>query len=68
MTCYHGDLVGIVDGEMCIYEDEEIGNCPREGEGRGEKCPGMRVGVENDGEERGRWTWVLLDAGLDERM
>lgn len=37
----------IYENEYCTYS---FGNC----QGRGEKCPGMRIGVQHDGEERWR--------------
>ena len=49
---YHGDLVGVVEGEVGVDEDEEV--CYRFGEreGVGEESPGVRVRVEDYGQQR----------------
>lgn len=54
MAGHYSDLVCIVEGEMGVYENEEIGYGFREREGLGEKCPGMRICVENKDQKRWR--------------
>lgn len=46
--CY---FVGVVEGEVGVYEDEDVGDGLGEGEGGGEEGPGMGVCIEDDGEE-----------------
>ena len=52
---YDGDCVGVVDGQVGVDEDEEIGHRLGEGERRLEEGPAMGVGVEDDHEERSGW-------------
>lgn len=50
---------------MGVDEDEDVGDGLGEGEGVFEKRPGMRVCIDDDGEERGCWifgTSVWLQA------
>lgn len=47
----YADFVGVVEGEVGVDEDEEVGDGGGEGEGWGEKSPCVRVGVEDDGQE-----------------
>lgn len=49
-----GDLVGVAEGEMGVDKDEDVGDCLGEGEAGVEGGPGAWVGVDDDGEERGR--------------
>ena len=51
---YDGDFVAVVEGEVGVYEDEEVGDGGGEGEGRREEGPGVGVGVEDYGQEGGR--------------
>lgn len=37
---------------MSVYEDENVGYGFREGEGGFEEGPGVRVGIEDDDQER----------------
>lgn len=57
---YYGDLVAVVDGQVGVYEDEEVGREGWEWESVGEDPPGVRVGVEDDCEERRRHAAVRL--------
>ena len=50
---YDGNFVGVVEREVGVDEDEEVGNGLGEGERGLEQCPGVGVGVEDDGQERG---------------
>ena len=40
-------LIRIVYCQVGIYKDENVGYCFREGESRGEECPGVGIGVED---------------------
>lgn len=48
-----GDLVCVGEGEVSVYEDEDIGDGAGEGEDIGNGGPGARVGVKDNGEKRG---------------
>lgn len=50
MAGYYGHLIGIIDGEVGVYEDEEIGYSFGERECGGEECPGVWIGVEDNDE------------------
>jgi len=52
VTSYYGYLICVIDGEVGIYEDEEVGYGFGEREGGGEECPGVRIGVEDNDEAR----------------
>lgn len=56
MGGYYGDLIRVVKGEVGVDEDEEAGDCGREGQCRSEVGPGVRVCVDDYGKER--W-WEL---------
>jgi hypothetical protein len=43
-----GYLIRIVHCQVGIYEDEDVGYCFREGESRGEECPGVGICVEDN--------------------
>ena len=45
----HSHLVGIVAGEMSVYEDEDVGDGLGEGDGLLEEGPGTGVRVDDDG-------------------
>jgi len=47
MAGYDSNLVGVVDCEMGVYEDEEIGDGFREGDDGREEGPCVRIGVED---------------------
>lgn len=53
MAGHDSHFVCIIAGQMGIDEYEEVGDSGGEGESRLENGPGVRVGVEDDGEERG---------------
>ena len=44
---YYGYLVGVVEGEVGVYEDENVGYGGGEGKGGGEEGPCMRVCVDD---------------------
>lgn len=52
--CY---FVAVVEGEVGVDEDEDVGEGGGQGEGRGEEGPGVRVCVEDYGQEGGRGFW-----------
>ena len=55
MARYDSDLVGVIESQMGVYEDKEIGDCFGEGEGVCKEGPGVGVRVEDDGQEGRRW-------------
>lgn len=54
MRGYDCDFVAVVEGEVSVDEDEEVGDGGGEGERRGEKGPGVGICVENYDQEGGR--------------
>lgn len=46
--CY---FVGVVEGKVGVYEDEDVGDGLGQSEGGGEEGPGVGVCVEDDGKE-----------------
>lgn len=46
---YYSYSVGVVEGKVGVYEDEEIRDGGGEGQGGGEESPGMGIGVEDYG-------------------
>ncbi len=42
--CY---FVAVVEGEVGVDEDEEVGDCGGEGKGGGQEGPGVGIRVEN---------------------
>jgi len=47
MRGYDGYFVGVVEGEVSVYENEEVGDGGGEGEDWGEEGPGVGVCVED---------------------
>lgn len=60
MACDDSHTIRVIDGEVRVDEDEEVRHGLGQGQGVGKQIPGMRVGVENDGEERGCFCFILL--------
>ena len=60
MGSENSHLVGVIDGQMCIYKNEDIGNGFGEREVWREERPGMGICVEDYYEEGGRWAYGLL--------
>ena len=54
----HGDLVGVVDGQVGVDEKKEAGERRGERQGGSQQSPGMRIGIEDDGEKRRRGLWI----------
>ena len=48
MAGYDRYLVGIIDSQMGVYEDEKVCYSLREGECGKEECPSMGICVEDD--------------------
>lgn len=51
MASYNGYLVGVIERQMGIDEDEEIGDGSGKRKGIGKESPGVGVCIENDGQE-----------------
>ena len=51
VTGYYGDFVGVVEGEVGVDEDLEVGDSSGEGKYWVEESPGMGVCVEDYGEQ-----------------
>ena len=51
---YDCDFVAVVEGEVGVDEDEQVGDGGGEGERGREEGPGVRVRVEDYGQQRGR--------------
>lgn len=49
-----GDLVGVVDGQVGVDEDKEVCDEGGQGQSVGQEAPGVRVCVEDDGQQGGR--------------
>jgi hypothetical protein len=56
VACDNSNLIGIVDGQVGIYEDEDICDSFRERQSWRKESPGMRIGVDDDDKKRGRNT------------
>lgn len=53
VACNYSHLIGMVEGEMGVDEDKEVGDRSRERKGWVEQGPGMGVGVQDDGQQGG---------------
>ncbi len=57
MASQDRNSIGIITGQVGIYEDEEIGDGFGEREGAGEGGPGIRVCIKDDSQQRGGGLW-----------
>ena len=51
MTCYYRDSIRVVDCDMGIDEDEEVGDNFGQRKFVGEKCPRVRIRIKDDSEQ-----------------
>ena len=51
MASYHGDFVGVIEGQMGVDKDAQIRDCRRESQSMGKDMPCMRICIEDDDKE-----------------
>lgn len=59
MTGDYGDFIGVVECQMGVDEDKEVGDGLGQRERVGKEGPGVGVRIENNCQE-GRWRFLLM--------